>query len=62
MQIIDELANAMTEMYAMYVNSKLGELSGQLKNTIISNHRMEVSESAIRIFPRQSVMSVELIM
>ena len=41
MQIIDELANAMTEMYAMYVNSKLGELSGQLKNTIISNHRME---------------------
>lgn len=41
LQIIDELANALTEMYAMYVNSKLGDLSGRFKNTIISNHRME---------------------
>ncbi|MBD5129992.1 MAG: EAL domain-containing protein [Ruminococcaceae bacterium] len=41
LQIIDELANALTEMYAMYINSKLGDLGGRLKTTIISNHRME---------------------
>ncbi len=40
-QIMDELTNALTEMYAGYVNSKLGEMSGRLKSTIINNHRME---------------------
>lgn len=40
-QIIDELANALTEMYSAHINSKLGELSGKLKSTIINNHRME---------------------
>lgn len=40
-QIMDELTNALTEMYSGYVNRKFGELSGRLEKTIINNHRME---------------------
>lgn len=41
LNIIDELANALSEMYAMYMDSKAGALSCRLKSTIMSNHRME---------------------
>lgn len=39
--IIDELANALTEMYCMYVDSKTNNINKKLRTTIISNHRME---------------------
>lgn len=39
--IIDELANALTEMYCMYVDGKAGSITKKLRTTAISNHRME---------------------
>lgn len=52
--IIDELANALTEMYTMYVDDKAGALSGKLNNTIISNHRIE----GFSIIPGEFVVEV----
>ncbi len=39
--IIDELANALTEMYRMYVDGKANRVTKKLRTTAISNHRME---------------------
>jgi len=41
LHIIDELANAMTEMYRIYIDGKANRLTRKLRSTIISNHRME---------------------
>lgn len=41
MNVIDELANALTEIYSMYMDRKVGAQSTRFKSTIMSNHRME---------------------
>ncbi|MDE7362286.1 MAG: EAL domain-containing protein [Oscillospiraceae bacterium] len=41
LDIIDGLANALSEMYTMYMENRAGARNSRFKSTIISNHRME---------------------
>lgn len=52
--IIDELANALTEMYNMYISNRTNKISGRFNSTIISNHRME----GFSIVPKTFVLDI----